>query len=101
LVFVGAGGRLVEYLPDRVFALPPFDAREARRLIDKLRLRPLLDGKRGEPAANLAALGDALARFSVMAADLKGLVGEMDVNPVLAGPNGALALDALAVPKTS
>ncbi len=101
LVFVGAGGRLVEYLHDRVFALPPFDAGEARRLIGKLQLRPLLDGKRGEPAADLAALAEALARFSVMAAELKGLVGEMDVNPVLAGPDGALALDALVVPKTN
>jgi acyl-CoA synthetase (NDP forming) len=98
LVFVGAGGRLVEYLPDRVFALPPFDMREARRLIDKLRLRPLLDGKRGERASDLAALAEALARFSVMAADLEGLVSEMDVNPVLAGPDGAQALDALVVP---
>jgi hypothetical protein len=99
LVFVGAGGTLVEYLPDRSFALPPFDEPEARRLTDKLRLRPLLDGKRGKPPADLGALASAFARFSVMVADLAGLAAEIDVNPVLAGPEGALALDALIVPR--
>ena len=95
VVMVGAGGVLIEFLKDQALALAPFDADEALRLIDSLALRPLLDGKRGRPPADVAALAEALARFSVMTADLAGLVAEIDVNPVLAGPEGPLALDAL------
>ncbi|MEX0815640.1 MAG: acetate--CoA ligase family protein, partial [Dongiaceae bacterium] len=98
-VIVGAGGVLIELLADRRFALPPFDAAAARRLLDCLKLRPLLDGRRGAPPADLDALAEALARFSVMVADLRGLLGEVDVNPVLAGANGCVALDALVVPR--
>ena len=43
-------------------------------------------------------MGWRCARFSVLAADLDGLVAEIDVNPVAAGPDGPLALDALVIP---
>lgn len=98
LVMVGAGGVLIEMMKDRRFALPPFDEAWARRLIDGLALRPLLDGRRGQKPADPAALAKSLAAFSVMVADLKGLIAEIDINPVLAGPTGAVALDALVVP---
>jgi len=98
LVMVGAGGVLIEMMKDRRFALPPFDQAEARRLLDGLALRSLLDGKRGQKAADIDALATSLAAFSVLVADLKGLVGEIDINPLLAGPTGAVALDALVVP---
>jgi acyl-CoA synthetase (NDP forming) len=98
LVMVGAGGVLIEMMKDRRFALPPFDAAEAQRLLDGLALRPLLDGKRGQKPADIGALARSLAAFSVMVADLNGLIAEIDINPVLAGPGGAVALDALVVP---
>jgi len=101
LVMVGAGGVLIEMMKDRRFALPPFDQAEARRLLDGLALRPLLDGKRGQKAADIDALARSLAAFSVLVADLKGLVGEIDINPVLAGPSGVVALDALVVPASN
>ncbi len=94
---VGAGGVLIEYLKDQALALAPFDEAEAGQLIDSLALRPLLDGKRGRPPADIAALAAALARFSVMVADLGDLVSEVDANPVLAGPKGPAVLDALVV----
>jgi hypothetical protein len=97
VVMVGAGGVLIEYLKDQAVALAPFDAAEARRLIDALALRPLLDGKRGRPAADLPCLAEALAAFSVMVADLGSHLREIDINPVLAGPDGPIALDALVV----
>jgi acetate---CoA ligase (ADP-forming) len=97
VVMVGAGGVLIEFLKDQAIALAPFDAAEAGRLIDSLALRPLLDGKRGRPAADLARLAEALARFSVMVADLADLIAEIDINPVLAGATGPIALDALVV----
>jgi hypothetical protein len=97
VVMVGAGGVLIEFLRDRALALAPFDTDEALRLIDGLALRPLLDGKRGRPPADVGALAEALATFSVMAADLVGLVTEIDINPVLAAAAGPMALDALVV----
>jgi hypothetical protein len=94
---VGAGGILIESMDDRRFALPPFGAGDARRLIDRLRARPLLDGRRGRPPADIDALAEAFARFSVMAADIAGLFQEIDVNPVLCGAQGCIALDALVI----
>jgi succinyl-CoA synthetase beta subunit len=99
IVMVGAGGVLIEMLKDRRFALPAFGPEEAMRHLDALALRPLLDGKRGAAPADIGSLAQALSRFSVLAADLGDLIAEMDVNPLIAGPNGCLALDALIVPR--
>jgi acetate---CoA ligase (ADP-forming) len=98
VVMVGAGGILIEFMSDRAVALAPFDEDEARRHVDSLALRPLLDGKRGAAPSDVAALAAALARFSVMVADLGELAQEIDINPMLAGPKGCVALDALIVP---
>ncbi|MHB1216710.1 MAG: acetate--CoA ligase family protein [Alphaproteobacteria bacterium] len=100
LVMVGAGGVLIEVMADRAMALPPVDEEGARRMIDRLRLRPLLDGKRGAPPSDIAALARAVARLSALAADLGDLIAEIDVNPLRCGPAGAVALDALVVAKT-
>jgi len=100
IVMVGAGGVLIEMLQDRRFALPPFGPEEAMRHLDALALRPLLDGKRGAAPADLASLAQALSRFSILAADLGDLIAEMDVNPLIAGPQGCVALDALIVPRS-
>jgi hypothetical protein len=99
IVMIGAGGILIELVGDRRFAVSPFDATFARRMIDRLRARPLLDGRRGLPPANIDALAEAFARFSVMATDLAGLFQEIDINPVLCSADGAVALDALVVPR--
>ena len=72
-----------------------------RRLIDRLACRRLLGGFRGPPAADLDSLAEAVARFSVLATALGHLIDEMDVNPIIAGPSGALAVDALIVPRPS
>ncbi len=101
LVMIGAGGTLIEVLRDRVPALAPFDAAEALRLIDRLSIRPVLDGVRGAPAVDLDALADALARFSVLATEIGGAIAEMDVNPVIAGPQRCVAVDALVVGRRS
>ena len=84
---------------DARFAVPPFDAAGARRLIDGLACRRLLDGVRGKPAADIDALADALARFSVLCATLGDAIAEIDVNPVIAAPDGCRAVDALIVPR--
>jgi len=99
LVLVAAGGVLVELLHDRKLALPPLDEAAARRLIDGLKVRPLLDGLRGSPAADVDAVARALSRLSVLAEDLGEHLDALDVNPLIAGPDGCVAVDALVVPR--
>jgi acyl-CoA synthetase (NDP forming) len=101
VVMIGAGGALIEVLDDARFGLAPFDVKTAQRLIDGLKLRPVLDGVRGRPPADMSALTEAIARFSVLAAELGDLLAEADVNPLIAGPAGAMAVDALIVPRTA
>jgi acyl-CoA synthetase (NDP forming) len=96
---VGAGGVLVELMRDARYALAPFGPKTARRLLDGLAIRPLLDGMRGGPPADIDAAADAIARFSVLAADLADAIGECDVNPLIVGKSGAAAVDALIIPK--
>jgi acetate---CoA ligase (ADP-forming) len=102
MVVIGAGGTLVEFLEDRSAALAPFGRTTARRLVESLKLEQLLRGYRGSAPVDLGALSEAIARFSVLAADLADIVAEIDVNPLLAGKD-ILALDALVIvkPETS
>ncbi len=60
----------------------------------------MLDGVRGAPPSDVARVAEALSAFSAMIADLAGLVREIDVNPVIAGPDFCVALDALVIPKS-
>jgi acetate---CoA ligase (ADP-forming) len=97
LVMVAAGGLLVEVLADRRFALPPVDHGQALAMLDRLAARPLLDGARGRPPADLDAVADAVVRLSVLAVDLGDRLAALDVNPLVAGPGGCVAVDALVV----
>ena len=98
VVMLASGGTLIEILCDRQFAIPPFDSAEARRLLDKLKVRPLLDGMRGGAPVDIDAVADAIARYSVLVHALGDALSEIDVNPLIAGPHGCLAVDALVVP---
>lgn len=94
LVMIGGGGVLIELLKDARFALPPFDAREAERLIGQLKAKRLLDGIRGARPADVEAFGLAAARLSRLAVELAGCFKELDVNPVIVTPKGCVAVDA-------
>jgi hypothetical protein len=98
MVMVAAGGVLIELLKDRRLGLPPLDESRARRLVDGLASRRVLDGVRGAPPTDVDALTRAVVRLSVLAADLGDLIGELDANPVIAGPDGCVAVDALVIP---
>jgi acetate---CoA ligase (ADP-forming) len=67
-------------------------------MLDRLGVRPVLDGVRGRPAADTDAVVSAIVRLSALAADLGDLIAVLDVNPLIAGPGGCLAVDALVVP---
>jgi acyl-CoA synthetase (NDP forming) len=97
LVIVAAGGTLVELLADRAVACPPVSPAMAVRLLDSLRIRPLLDGWRGAPAIDLDALVDVIVRFSTMAMELGDTVDAVEANPVIVSPRGAIAVDGLVV----
>jgi acyl-CoA synthetase (NDP forming) len=99
LVLVAAGGVLVEVLRDRGMALPPLDETRARRMVDRLGVRPLLDGVRGRPAADVDALVRAILAMSWLAHDLGDRLDALDANPVICGPDGCIAVDALVIPK--
>jgi acyl-CoA synthetase (NDP forming) len=101
LVLIASGGILVELLHDRALAFPPLDEAGARRLVDRLKMRPLLDGVRGAPPADLDSLVGVVSRLSLLAADLGDLVSALDVNPVIVSPEGCVAVDALVLPVES
>jgi succinyl-CoA synthetase beta subunit len=98
LVVVGAGGVLVEVLGDRVVRLPPLDAARSSAAVDRLRIAAVLDGVRGAPPADRAALASAVAALSVLAVELGDRIAALDVNPLRCGPDGCLALDVLVEP---
>jgi acyl-CoA synthetase (NDP forming) len=99
VVMLGLGGVHVEVLGDVTHRVPPFDSAEARRMIDELRGAKLFDGVRGQPAVDKEALVDVLMKVQRLALDLAGTVSELDLNPLVVGPSGAVALDALVVCK--
>ncbi|HEY7756490.1 MAG TPA: acetate--CoA ligase family protein [Actinomycetota bacterium] len=100
LVLVAAGGVLIEVLRDRRLALPPLDAARARRMLDRLAVRPLLDGVRGAAPVDLAALERSVVALSWLAHDLGDDLEALDANPVICGPDGCVAVDALVIPRS-
>ena len=99
VVMFGLGGVFVEVLKDVTFRIAPFGIDEARRMIDEVRGRAILDGVRGVEPADIEALSDALCRLSVFAADNADKVESIDVNPFIVLPKGAVAVDALIIPR--
>ncbi|MBG0850505.1 acetate--CoA ligase family protein [Streptomyces spinoverrucosus] len=96
VAMVGLGGVLTETLHDVAFSLAPVPAPRAERLLRGLRTAGLLAGVRGRPAVDVAAAAEAVARITEVAA-AHPEIAEIEVNPLLVRPDGALALDARAV----
>jgi acyl-CoA synthetase (NDP forming)/RimJ/RimL family protein N-acetyltransferase len=93
LVVFGLGGVATEVLGDHTARLAPLTEADADDLIHEIRAAPLLLGHRGEPAADIGALRGTLLRISRLADDLPQ-VAELDLNPVIARPDGVFAVDA-------
>ncbi|MCO5070819.1 MAG: acetate--CoA ligase family protein [Rhizobiaceae bacterium] len=100
-VMFGLGGVHVEVLKDVTFRLAPFSRDEAVRMIDEIRGRAMLSGVRGAAPSDVGALADLLVRISDFAAAHREDVETIDLNPVVVLPEGqgAVALDALVVPR--
>jgi acetate---CoA ligase (ADP-forming) len=97
LVIVAAGGTLVELLADRAVACPPVTRHGALRLLESLRIWPLLGGWRGQPGVDVDALADVVVRFSELAAELGDVFDAVEANPVIASVDGVVAVDALVI----
>jgi acetyl coenzyme A synthetase (ADP forming)-like protein len=93
VVACGAGGHAVELLKDVAVRLAPLGPRAAAEMLRSLRTFPLLDGYRGADRADVGAVEDVLLRVSALAA-AHPEIAELDCNPVTAGPDGAVVLDA-------
>jgi acyl-CoA synthetase (NDP forming) len=98
LVVAAAGGTLVELLDQRVVALPPIDTEAASEMLARLPVLRLLSGYRGRPPADLAAVAQAVAAMSQLAMELGDRIEAVDLNPLIASPSGAIAVDALVIP---
>ncbi|MFI5669867.1 acetate--CoA ligase family protein [Streptomyces sp. NPDC051704] len=96
VALVGLGGVLTETLRDVAFALAPVPARRAEELLLGLRTAALLKGVRGRPPVDVAAAAAVIERVTTVAA-AHPEIAELEVNPLLVRPDGALALDARAV----
>ena len=99
MLMVGLGGVHVEVLKDVAFAPVPLDAEEALALVGELKGAALLDGVRGAPPADRAALAELIAALSRFAADHADQIDEIDLNPVIVHPQGqgVTVVDALIV----
>lgn len=95
LVF-GLGGQLVEILRDRSHALPPLTTTLARRLMESTRIFQALKGARGGRPADLGKLEELLVRFSELVVE-NPRIAEIEINPLLAGADVLVALDARVV----
>jgi acyl-CoA synthetase (NDP forming) len=93
LLLFGLGGTATELLGDRSFRILPVTDADAAELVRSLRTSPLLFGHRGAAPADVAALEEVLQRVARLAGAVPE-VAELDVNPLLVGPDGVLAVDA-------
>jgi acyl-CoA synthetase (NDP forming) len=97
MLMVGLGGIFVEILKDVAFRICPVSVSEARDMLASLKGAALLDGARGEAAVDRDALVELMLRVGGeggLLMDLADEIAEMDVNPVIVSPRGAVAVDA-------
>jgi acetyltransferase len=96
VLLFGAGGQLVEVIHDRALALPPLNATLALRMMQQTKIFRALEGVRGRKPVDVAGLEHLLVRFSQLVVEQRW-IREIDINPLLAGEDGLIALDARVV----
>ena len=96
ILLFGSGGQLVEVYGDRALALPPLNSTLAVRMMEQTKIYRALQGVRGRPAVDKAALENALIRFSKLVIEQRW-IKEIDINPLVATAEHVIALDARIV----
>jgi acyl-CoA synthetase (NDP forming) len=99
MLTLGFGGIFVEVLNDSRLALLPATRADVRDALLGLRGAALLHGARGRPPADIDSIVDVAMRLSALAADLGDALDALDINPLIALPDGCMAVDALVIPK--
>lgn len=97
LVAAGLGGIMVELIADAAVRLAPTREQAAREMLASLKGYALLKGFRGKPGVDVDRLVDTICRLSELAHDLRDVIDQIDVNPVIASTSGVVAADALIV----
>ncbi|WP_180901650.1 acetate--CoA ligase family protein [Martelella soudanensis] len=99
MILVGVGGVMTELLDDVALRRAPLSRRDVAGMIDETRLGRLLEGFRGAPRADRAALEEAILKLSALAVAHSGSIEGIDINPMLVLPEGegCVAVDALIV----
>ncbi len=95
-MMIGMGGTSAELFEDKSLGFPPLNERLARRMLENLKIYPLLKGYRGSKPKNIDKLIEIMIRMSYLAADYPEIL-ELDINPLLLTPEDAIALDARIV----
>jgi acyl-CoA synthetase (NDP forming) len=98
-IMFGLGGVFVEVFEDVTFRVPPFDRREAIRMVDEVKGAKVLHGTRGQKAVDIKALVDVIMKVQRLALENATTIAELDINPLVVRSRGAVALDALIVPR--
>ncbi|MBE9492496.1 MAG: bifunctional acetate--CoA ligase family protein/GNAT family N-acetyltransferase [Bacteroidetes bacterium] len=93
VIMLGMGGTAAELFKDKTLGFPPLNERLARRMLENLKIFPLLKGYRGDKPKNIDKLIEIMIRMSYLAADYPE-IEELDINPLLITPDDAIALDA-------
>jgi acetyltransferase len=92
LLLFGLGGIFVEVLEDTTVRVGPVSKSEARAMLDDIRAGPLLRGARGREPADEDEIVESIQRLSQLVQDFPAIL-ELDINPLVAGPDGATAID--------
>ena len=92
----GLGGIMVEVLKDVAFRIVPLEPRDAGQIVREIKGYPVLEGVRGQPGADVDALESMILEVSAFA-EAHPEIAELDLNPVFARPDGAIAVDARVV----
>jgi acetate---CoA ligase (ADP-forming) subunit beta len=93
VIMFGLGGILVEVLKDVSFRIVPVSERDAREMIREIKGYPILEGYRGQKPASLSALERLILKVSQFVEE-NAQIRELDLNPVFAYPDKAIAVDA-------
>jgi acyl-CoA synthetase (NDP forming) len=103
MIMVGLGGITTELFRDVIYRPAPVSAAEAAAMLAELKAAPLLQGFRGAAKADVGALAQLIAQVSMLAAAYRDQISEIEINPVLAHPQGqgVTIVDALVVRKKS
>ncbi|MBN2360665.1 MAG: acetate--CoA ligase family protein [Deltaproteobacteria bacterium] len=96
MIMFGLGGTQVETIKDTVFELAPLDDATIEEMIHRIKGYPILAGTRGAPPIDFDALKDVLRRMSRLAVDNADRIEELEINPLIVSPQGAVACDGRA-----